>query len=371
MSTMTPQRIPSRSNDERVASDTLFDEQDWNEESDEHGTDEHESDEEEGHSWGFQRQIPTSSLLLTINQLAVMSQNGIDLSEAVGTSAHHASHPVLAERLRSIHTLIQSGSSLSAAIAANGSSFPKSMPAIIAAAESTGEVPQALKRMSQLLRAELQLRSTVIGALIYPVVLIVVSFAVMMAMLFGVLPQFSEVFGNLGRPMPASTAVLLDAGKFAREYLWPILGALVALLGLAVYLRTHPFVLSSLDRFLLYAPMVRNAYRPLATGRMFRLLGSMLGGGVPLLHAVQLTRYSLKNGYFVELLESVEADVLAGEQASRALSRADFLPPEAAQMVSTAERTGRLADVLCDCGEFYEEQGERVLRRIVRNTDCH
>ncbi len=364
MTTMTPPRTPSHSHNEQDANGSLWEEFDGQDESDED-----EGDDFEGGTWGFKRQIPTTSLLLTINQLAVMSQNGIDLSEAVGTAANHASHPMLGERLRSIHKLIQSGSTLSAAIAANGSSFPRSMPAMIAAAESTGEVPQALKRMSQLMRAELQLRSTVIGALIYPVVLIVVSFAVMMAMLFGVLPQFSEVFGNLGRPMPASTAILLDAGKLARQYLWPIIGAMAALLMLAAYLRSHPLVRSSLDRFLLYAPMVRNAYRPLATGRMFRLLGSMIGGGVPLLQAVQLTRYSLNNGYFVELLHSVEADVLAGEQASRALCRADFLPPEAAQMVSTAERTGRLADVLCDCGEFYEEQGERVLRRIVHSLE--
>jgi type II secretory pathway component PulF len=102
---------------------------------------------------------------------------------------------------------------------------------------------------------------------------------------------------------------------------------------------------------------------------MFRLLGTMLGGGLPLLEAIRLTQRSLSNGYFVSLLEQVEQDVLAGEQASRALVEADYLPAEAAQMVMTAERTGRLAEVLTDCGQFYEEHGERILRKLVHSLE--
>lgn len=309
--------------------------------------------------------IPTSSLLLVINQLAVMSQNGIDLAEAVETAATHARHPVLADRLRRIHEAINGGSSLSAALAEYGEGLPATLPAVVAAAESTGEVPQALRRLSNMLRAEMQLRSTVVGALIYPTILILVSVAVMAAMVFGVLPKFGEVFATLGRPIPASTALMLDVGVWARAN-GLIIAVVTAVAGLTLWqLRSHPRLRRALDRALIYGPLIRSAYRPLATGRLFRLIGSMTHGGVPLLSAVQLTRQTTANSYFADLLQEVEDDILEGNLASRAMAAADFLPPEAAQMVATAERTGRLAEVLTDCGDFYEEEGARVLRKLV------
>lgn len=315
------------------------------------------------------RRIPTGRLLMVLNQLAVMTQNGIDLSEAVATAAKHARNPDLAARLNVIHQTVNSGGSFSAALQAQSAVLPPTLPAMIAAAESAGQVPQALGRICLLMRNELQLRGAVTGALIYPVILILVSFAVMLALLFGVLPQFGEVFGNLGRPMPASTEMLLATGKWCRENMLGCGLATVALAALAYALRNHPQVRRSRDWVLIYCPLVRNAYRPLACGRMFRLLGTMLGGGLPLLEAIRLTQRSLSNGYFVSLLEQVEQDVLAGEQASRALVEADYLPAEAAQMVMTAERTGRLAEVLTDCGQFYEEHGERILRKLVHSLE--
>ena len=315
------------------------------------------------------RKVPSSRLLMSLNQLAVMSQNGIDISEAVDTAAKNARHPLLAEKLESIHDAISSGISLSAALEAYGSGLPETLPAMISAAESTGEVPGALTRVCELIRGELQLRSTVIGALIYPVILIIVCCAVMLAMLFGVLPQFAEVFRNMGRPMPSSTEILLGLGDWCRSN--ALLCAVVVGFGgvLAFLLRQHPKVKRCIDYCMIHGLVIRDAYRPLACGRMFRLLGAMLAGGIPLLQAVTLTRRAIRNSYLIELLDAVVEDVTAGEHASHSLTQTDILPVEAAQMVATAERTGRLAEVLSDCGEFYEEQGERVLKRIVHSLE--
>lgn len=329
----------------------------------------HDDSEEPADDKPLRGRIPTGSLLLVITQLAVMSQNGIDLAEAVETAAKHARHPVLADRLNRISEAINGGCSLSSALAVHGEGLPATLPALVAAAESTGEVPQALRRLSDMLRSELQLRSTILGALIYPVILILVSGAVMTAMLFGVLPKFGDVFATLGRPIPASTGILLDFGLWARTHWMAGGGCFAGAAASLWYFRSHPILQRGLDRFLLFAPLIRSAYRPLATGRLFRFIGTLTNGGVPLLQAIRLTRDTTKNSFFVALLEEVEEDILSGELASRALSAAEFLPPEAAQMVATAERTGRLPEVLSDCGEFYEEEGARVLRKLVLSLE--
>lgn len=311
------------------------------------------------------RRIPINCLLLAVNQLAVMVHNGIDLVEALDSVASSAKNPNLAAQLEDIRDEIREGNSLSTAMRNYGPGFPPSMSALIAAAESAGEVPSALRRVSTMLAGEAQMRSTIVGAMIYPVILCAVAMIVMLAMIFGVLPQFGKVFSDMGREVPLLTEVMLGIGAFARErWYWLAIGVGVVV-GCCVFFRKHPTVIQFRDWALLNAPVFGVAYRPLACGRMLRLLGSMVGGGVPLLEAVRLTRDSLQNSYFVEMLDDVEDQIVSGGTMSVALEEYSFLPGEAAQMVRTAERTGKLADVLGDCGKFYEEQGERLLKRFV------
>lgn len=309
--------------------------------------------------------VPRARVLLVLNQISVMSSNGIDLAEAIQTAATHARHPVLADQLHRMFEAINCGHSVSQAFATHGHCFPDSFPPMLAAAEATGTVSQALDRMAAMMRSDLQLRSNVTGALVYPIILIGASLIVMIALVFGILPRFAVVFEQLGRPCPALTQLLLDTGTLCRENIWLCIGGMSAIIvGFLVCIR-FPWFRVLRDRGLLYTPILRDAYRPLVTGRLFRLVGSMIQGGVPLLDAIRLARRSSGNTVIQSLLDSVEEDLIKGNVASRRIAEADFLPAEAGQMLATAERTGRLAEVLTDIGIFYEEDGARELKKLV------
>lgn len=311
------------------------------------------------------RPVSSSKVLLTANQLAVMTQNGIEIAEALDSVATSCLDPRLKASMQRISEAVSGGSSLSAAVASYGVFFPPTLAPMLSAAEATGEVPQTLNKICARMRGEMQMRGTIVGAMIYPFILIGASLVVMSALIIGVLPQFSKVFVSIGKPIPPSTAALLSFGSFCRES-WPLI--LIGLLGGGItlfMLRRSPIILRPIAKFLMYGPMIRGAYRPLQAGRNFRTLAAIIGGGVPLLQAVQLTRRTTRDLYWMDLLDSVEQDLIDGRRVNESFREADFLPPEAAQMVITAEKTGRVAEVLEDIGQFYEEEAARRIKRLI------
>ncbi|TWT98698.1 type II secretion system F family protein [Neorhodopirellula pilleata] len=306
-----------------------------------------------------------AAVLLTLNQLAVMTQNGVEIAEALESVAEHCTQPRLAEALRSIHRSVSGGSTFAAAIESQREFFPASLPAILSAAEATGDIPSAISRVVEQMRAQLQMRATVIGAMIYPVILISASFFVFAALILGVLPQFQKVFDSLGKPIPTSTAYLLGTGDFCREHVWLILSGIVAAVGLVWHFRSHSVLREPFFGMLMHFPIVRSAYRPLTTGRTYRTLASMILGGVPLLESVRLTRRATVDPNWNELLAQMEQNLIEGKNPSEVLRHTTWLPAEAAQMMATGQRTGRIGEVLDDMGKYYEEEASRLLKRII------
>ena len=311
------------------------------------------------------QRVPRSAVLMALNQLAVMAQNGIETAEALRVVGTHCSNVRLTKSLRQIHQAVNNGQPFSGAVAAHGAYFPTTLAPMLAAAEATGEVPQTLHNICRRMRRELEMRSTIVGAMIYPIILIFASVVVMSALILGVLPQFGNVFDSLGRPVPTSTQILLDLGEFARNSWYWVIPVTLGFLGLLIAFRAHPWIQRPLNRFLMYGWLIRNAYRPLLAGRIFRTIAAMVGGGVPLLQAVRLTRYTTNDFYWQSLLDQIESNLIDGAKASSAMVNADFLPPESSQMVMTAERTGRVPEVLDSIGEFYEEEGGRRIKKLV------
>lgn len=309
--------------------------------------------------------VPGTRVLLVLNQLAVMTQNGVELTEALGSVTANCVDQRLAGSLAKIHHAVSSGSTFSGAIAAYGVYFPDTLAPMIAAAEETGEIPVTLAKVSERMRGELEMRGTIMGALIYPVILVGASTVVMSALIIGVLPQFSKVFTSMGRPIPTSTQYLLSFGDMCRANLiWIVPCAIAAMIALFMF-RKHALIRRPLGRLLMYGPMICGAYRPLIAGRNFRTIAAMVRGGVPLLQSVRLARKATSDRYWQDLLMRVESNLIDGLTASAAMTGFDFLPPEATQMMATGERTGRVGEVLEDIGAFYEQEGGRKIKRLV------
>jgi type II secretory pathway component PulF len=261
---------------------------------------------------------------------------------------------------------VNSGVSASTALGRHSSTFGEAYVAGIAAAEASGTLSDVLQRLCSLLKNEIRMRNAIRSIIAYPVVLTAVAGTVIAALVFFVLPQFSKVFQNLSRPAPPFTQFLLDSATLLRAQVHWMAGAVaVVAFGLFQLSRTEASR-RYFDGLVLHAPLLRNATRSLLCGRTFRLLGTLLESGVPLLSALQLCRSAVKNRLFLEMFDNLERDVTNGRGLGAEISRSEFVPNGAAQMVQTAERTGRLSSVLQLIGQHYEEEGEQLIKSAMK-----
>jgi type II secretory pathway component PulF len=315
---------------------------------------------------GRGRRVSPADLLMVTTQLAIMCQSGIDLAEALKGIAAQSRHARLRPALLSVYQDVSQGTAVSEAMRKHPAVFSETYVASITAGERSGAMVEVLQRLAHLLRSEVRLRGTVWSILAYPVVLSIVASGVIAALVLFVLPQFRKVFEDLGQAPPPLTQMLLDTSQWVRG------NFVILAIGLAVSacvllkMRSSRQVGKVRDALMLNTVILRSAMRPLLAGRTFRWLGTMLQTGIPLLECIQLCRGAIANQCYRDLFARLESEVLRGGSVHAGIADATFLPDGIAQMVATAERSGRLAAVLVTVGEYYEDEGERRLRDIAR-----
>lgn len=316
---------------------------------------------------GRQRsRVSKTDLLLITTQLSIMTRAGMDLADAVATVAGQSRNPKVKAVLDRIHARLQEGRSFSAALAEQAHVFGEAYVASVAAGEASGKLTDVLIRLKDLLRNDVRMRSTIRGTMMYPIILLCVSLSVVAAMMLFVLPQFAKVFRNMGRPAPFVTQLLLDTGEFLRSWIWLL--SILFVLGVVGLIRfwSSAQVRRVRDRLLLNLHGLRHGVRSLLTGRVFRLIGTMLISGVPFLEAIRLCRRAVGNIYFHDLFHQMEREILDGKSIAPILAESSCIPGGASEMIATAERTGNLGSVMEMVGEFYEDEGERRVRDLVR-----
>jgi type II secretory pathway component PulF len=303
-------------------------------------------------------------LLSVTTQLAIMTRSGVDLASAFHSLSQQCGNAALRSILGQIHRDVTGGKSISDAMQAQASIFGDAYVASVAAGEAAGKLPEVLGRLSQFQRTEIRMRATIRTLLAYPVLLAGVSSMVVIGLVTFVLPKFVDIFSQFEIPLPTITRVVVSVSDFMRThvFIWvPLL--LAALVGLFV----SRYVESGKRRWdaaMLNTPILRDITRAFYIGRTFRLLGLMIESGVPLLEGLRLTRNSIRNALYRDLFDELETSILNGRGLANSLINAGFVPPVAAEMVLTAERTGTLGMVTELMGEHYEEEGESKLREL-------
>jgi type II secretory pathway component PulF len=303
-------------------------------------------------------------LLSVTTQLAIMTRSGVDLATAFHSLSQQCGNLALRSILAQVHRDVTGGKSISDAMQTQAAVFGDAYVASVAAGEAAGKLPEVLGRLAQFQRTEIRMRASIRTLLAYPVVLASVSSLVVLGLVSFVLPKFSDIFAQYEIPLPRLTQVVVAASDMLRQnvlyWLPVVLGAFVALL----VSRRIESGRRRWDAAMLNTPILREITRAFYIGRTFRLLGLMIESGVPLLEGLRLTRNSIRNALYRDLFDDLEKSILNGRGLANSLINAGFVPPVAAEMVLTAERTGTLGMVTELMGEHYEEEGESKLREL-------
>lgn len=315
--------------------------------------------------WSLRGKVPVQEKVNLTSQLAMMTGAGVAVSGALKSIIKQCHRPALKGPLQEIEQDVLGGSSLSAALRRHPQLFDEAYVATIAAGEASGRMTDVLAQLAELQRSELKLQRTIRGMLVYPVLLTVVASTVITTLVVFVLPRFATIFEQYDITLPMVTQVLMGVADELRNHWWlwgPLAAAAVA--GL-VAVRVTERGRRAVDTAMVRCPGLNTVTRTLIGARACRLLGLLVGSGVPLLDCLRLLRRAVSNRLFRDLTAELEDSVTNGKPLSEALDGNEVLPPSASEMIATAEKTGRLGEVSRMMGVHYEEEGQAMARQLV------
>ncbi len=312
-----------------------------------------------------QPSVSAADVVNLTSQLAIMIRSGVDIATALESAARQCRRPALAGVLHEIHDAVIGGQAFSDALRKYPKIFSSAYVATVAAGEASGHMADVLEQLSELERSRLRLIRSIRGLLVYPLLLLAVSLGVIGVLLVFVLPRFAELFSDYDMTLPWITQALIAVSQEIRGRWWlwiPMAG----LAGAAVVaIPTTEVGRRVWDRLLLHAPMIGDVTRTLLIGRSCRLIGMLMDSGVPLLDSVRLARQSSKNSLYQALFANIEDAVVNGRSFASALSASTVVPPAASEMLTTAEQSGKLAEVSRMVGAYFEDEGETRARQVV------
>ncbi len=267
------------------------------------------------------------NLSLMARQLAVLIRTGTPLADALGAIARQLPDGPWRNVLSDVHEQVEGGSTLSEAMRRYPACFNDICTSLVAAGESSGQLEALLDRLALLTRQQLKVQRTLMSAMIYPLLLMIVGLCVVAVMVVFVLPRFSDLFVSLDAPLPPSTELLMAAADFLRGRWWMILIGLVAVAVASKIALSRPAGRRGLDRALVRLPGCGHVVRSLLTARFARVLGVLLESRVPLLEALELVRRSTGNILYTDLLGRAHEAVVRGESLSAVLATSPLISP--------------------------------------------
>ena len=308
--------------------------------------------------------VKLQEIVVFCRQLSTFVRVGVPLTSALETIAEGAASKRMRQACASMVADLERGGLLSAAIARHPQVFPPVLADLLRASEMTGHIDEVLIRSADHFERELETRTKIRGALMYPAIVLCMALAVGAGLVIFVLPQFRELFAEYGAKLPALPAALLGFSTFVGTNIaWILLGLLAVILGGGYYLRTERGRMQS-NRVLLRLPAVGEMMRAASIERFCRALSDTLAAGVPVSTSFSVVVESTRNPVYRRALREVGAQVAIGESFSRSLRQTSLFPPLVVQMVRVGEETGTLDEHLAETAKLYDSELDNRLKRL-------
>ncbi len=310
--------------------------------------------------------IPARALENFTRLLSSLLAAGVPLSRALTILYKEASTPAATAKWKEIHDLVIDGMSLADAMAKSPETFPRVYTAMVQAGETGGFLDLVLAQIADFQAREKELRSKVMTAMLYPSILLVLALGVLVFLLTFFIPRFQLVFKGFGAALPLPTQIVIGISEGVRSY------GLFVLVGLVIggFMVSNWFTSEKGKRtwegLVLRAPLVGPLVAQFAMARFCRMLGTLLGAGVPLVQALNVGRKSIGNQILVDAVSQSIARVQEGGQLGGSLADCkNLFPSSVVEMISVAEESGRLDQELVRIANVTEGDLDRELRTAV------
>ena len=311
------------------------------------------------------RKVSGREFLVFNQELATLLKAGMPLVQSLDILRRRVTNAVFKAVLDDVHERVRSGSALSEAFEAHGALFPGVYTASLLAGEKSGSLEAVLRRYVAYVKIVSSVKRKTISALVYPAILVVLSLAVVTIIVVKVVPEFGAFYNQFGKELPLSTRAIVAVSAFVTTYYYLIL-ATIAGVALAFYAWIkQPGQRRRLDRLILRVPMVGPIAQKFSTSQGARTLATLLGGGIPLVNALEVTSRSLANQHMAGELTVAAQQVREGRSLAAAMQDSGVFPDVAIKMVEVGESTGALQEMLNSLADFYDEEIDTNLGRFI------
>jgi type IV pilus assembly protein PilC len=308
--------------------------------------------------------ISTERFLLFNQELLALVKAGLPILQSFDIMLERQKEARFREVLADIREKVKSGVSLSDAFAGYGDAFPPIYATSLRAGERSGDLEGVLRRFLRYQKIIVNLRKRVIGALIYPAVLITLSVGMVFIMLTKVIPKFAEFYTGFGAELPWFTTLMIKfATALNRNMVIVLVGAVAGVFFFRRWASTTGRVVW--DRFKLRLPLIGGILHRFAIMQFTQSLGTLLSGGTPMVPAIEIASQSVTNADVSQKISGIVQNVREGEPLWRSLESTRAVSDLAVEMIKVGESTGALTEMLSNVSEFYDEEIEARLSRVV------
>ena len=311
------------------------------------------------------RGLNTREFLVFNQELATLLKAGMPLVQSLDLLKGRVTSPVFRSVLEDVHERVRSGSALSDAFAAHGDLFPSVYTASLFAGERSGNLDAVLRRFVEYTKIIATVKRKTVSALVYPAILVTLALGLVSLIVLKVVPAFADFYGSFGAELPLITKIIVRLSDVIRSQFAIIVIALVTTVAAVIAWVRQPGQKARFDHLVLGVPMLGDVARKFATSQMARTLATLLGGGLPLVNALDIASKSIGNQYMAGQLTIVSGRVREGESFARALEARGVFPDVAVKMAEVGESTGALQDMLNTVADFYDEEIATNMERFV------
>jgi type IV pilus assembly protein PilC len=310
------------------------------------------------------KKVKRKDLMHFSRQLAVFIRAGIPIIDGLETIAEDTGSKPMQKALIEMAEALRGGATFADAAEAQPTAFPAMYLGILRSAELTGNLDIVLDQLAEYIERDIEARQKIIGALIYPLVVVAMSLVSMVILIIYVLPKFQEFFDGLDAELPLTTRMIINAGNFV-ENAWWILAIIAAVLVAAVVgtLKSERGKFWR-DTLLLKMPVLKGIVRHAILERFCRILSSMVSAGVPLPEALAVTSDATNNRVFRRGLDDAREAMMRGEGLATPLAQTGLFPPAAKQMFRVGENTGSLDKQMEVAASYFDRELDFQLKRF-------
>ncbi|MDN5819396.1 MAG: type II secretion system F family protein [bacterium] len=323
--------------------------------------------EQSGDSNFFARltgRITTKDKTVFSRQLATLISAGLPLSQSLRTVLDQTENKRMQSVVQDIITSVEGGKSLAKAFANHPDVFSNVFLSLVAAGELSGTLDESLRRISEQQEKDAAMNSKIRGALVYPVIVLVVIFGVMGFMLFTVVPQVEKLYEDLHKTLPLLTHVMVVAANFIISFWWLlIIIAIIAVYFLVQYLKTDSGI-RNMDLVKLNAPMFGKMFRKLYMARFCRTGQTLMASGVSMLDMLRINSTAVNNTIIGKGITRAAEKVKGGKALSASIKPEPYFMPLVPQMISIGEQSGQIDQMLGKTAKIYEDELDEEVKAI-------